>query len=483
MASLIVGRVSESQILATTLASDQPELVAVYGRRRVGKTFLIRTYYGKQLAFELSGVSGAHTKDQLKNFAHQLKQAMGASIPPRAPETWSEAFRDLAVFLEPRLAKHESKVVVFLDELPWLASRRSGFLPALQHFWNSWGSRKNNLVLVVCGSAASWMIHNVIKAKGGLHNRITRRIRLQPFTLQETHQYLESRHIKLDTYQTLELYMAMGGIPHYLKEVRRGQSAATCIDRVCFSQDGLLRDEFSILYQSLFERADRHERVVRALAKHSQGLPRRSLLKVLKVTTGGNITKVLEELEVCGFIMQTNPFGKIRKEALFRLQDEYSLFFLRWIQRERGQGKNVWLTRRGTPAWRAWSGYAFESVCLRHVDDIKRGLGIAGVETSVSSWFLQGTDTKQGAQIDLVIDRKDMCINLCEMKFSAEPFDIDKKYAAVLRAKSQAFAAETGTKKTLFVTLITAAGVKPSAHSQLTVGAEVAAQVFFARPT
>jgi uncharacterized protein len=322
---------------------------------------------------------------------------------------------------------------------------------------------------VVCGSAASWMLDHVIKAKGGLHNRVTRRLRLLPFTLAETRAFLKSRHIELDNCQVVELYMAMGGIPHYLKELKRGESAAQSIDRICFRKDGLLYDEFKTLYRSLFEHAERHESVVRALAKRACGLSRQALLEELDLPSGGNVSSILEELEACGFIMQTQPFGKAKKEALFRLSDEYSLFYLQWIEKKRVQGDHVWATRRGTPAWRAWSGYAFEGVCIRHTDAIKRALGVAGVETTASSWFRKGDNENQGAQIDLVIDRKDMCINLCEMKFSESMFTVDKAYAQILKAKVESFRSATKTRKSLFVTLITMNGVEPNEHSRSVV--------------
>lgn len=475
----IVGRTAERQILTAALESPEAELVALYGRRRVGKTYLIRGHYERNLVFELSGVFEAPMRHQLENFSHQLKLSLQSHVAPKVPSAWPEAFRMLAETLDRFIATSKDKVVVFLDELPWLSTPRSNFLPALEHFWNSWGSRQNKLILVICGSAASWMIRNVIKARGGLHNRVTRRIQLLPFNLAETNAFLHHRHIHLDTYQIMEIYMAMGGIPHYLKEIQRGDSAAKCIDRICFSSDGLLRDEFGILYRSLFDNPDRHEKVIRALAKRHRGLTRQELLEATKWPTGGNISSLLEELEVCGFITQTSPFGHRKKDALYRLQDEYSLFFLDWIEKHRGHSKNVWLTRRGTPAWRTWSGYAFETMCLRHVDHIKRQLGISGIETSEASWHHKGNASSPGAQIDLLIDRKDMCINLCEMKHSETPFVIDKKYAETLRTRAKVFVDVTGTKKTPFITMVTSAGLKANEHSASVVDAEVTAQAFF----
>jgi hypothetical protein len=359
----------------------------------------------------------------------------------------------------------DRKWVVFFDELPWLASPRSRFLAALDHFWNSWASRQRHLIVVICGSAASWMIHKVIQHRGGLHNRVTERIRLEPFTLGEAFQYLRSRGVNLGRRQTLELYLALGGIAHYLKQVEPGRSAAQSIDDVCFSPTGVLTDEFGRLYASLFEHADRHVRVIRALNEKRRGLTRSELLRVGGVPTGGGATALLDELVESGFVLRTLPFAKAAKDALYRLSDEYSMFYLTWIERHRSSGPDIWLKKQAGPAWRAWSACAFESVCLKHVRQLKQALGIAGVETTESAWsYRRKDDSLAGAQIDLLLDRRDNCINLCEMKFSQGEFVIDRRYAEELRRNREVFREVTKTRKTLFVTMVTAFGVRDNEY-------------------
>jgi len=309
---------------------------------------------------------------------------------------------------------------------------------------------------------------------------IARCIRLEPFTLGEVSAYLASRNIKLGTYPTIELMMAFGGVPHYLKEAARGESPAQSIDRVCFAKDGLLRDEFGLVYASLFEHADRHEQVVRALASSRQGLTRNELLRTANLRSGGGTTALVEELEASGFLLRTSQFGLATKDAVFRLADEYSLFYLTWIERERSRGANVWLTRRGTPRWRAWSGLAFEGICLRHVGMIKRALGVEAVQTLESTWQHRPNDrSDRGAQIDLLIDRADGCINLCEIKFAQAPFTIDKQYANDLRMKRDTFQRATGTRKTVLITLITTHGVRENVYSTELVDASVEAPALF----
>lgn len=469
----LTGRYTERQLLQEALEAGEAQLIAVYGRRRVGKTFLIRSVYARQLLFDFTGVHEAGLKDQLLNFRIALQTAMGNKIPLAVPKNWIEAFSFLQTYLEPLLK--QQKVVVFIDEFPWIHTPKSGFLQAFGHFWNHWGTKQSNLVVVICGSAASWMIRNVVNSKGGLHNRITRRIRLLPFNLHETEAYLQSRKIILDRYQLLQLYMAMGGIPQYLKEVKKGESAAQAIDRLYYTKDGALKQEFRNLYASLFTDASHHIAIIKALAKKTQGLTRNELITEVKLSSGGTTTLLLEELEESGFIAAYIPFGKTSKEAVYKLTDEYSLFYLKFIEGTKATGAGTWLRKVQTPAAISWSGFAFEAVCQKHITQIKRALGISGVLVEESGWRYQpekGSNEK-GAQIDLLLDRQDRCINLCEMKFASAAFIITKAYRQELENKLEVFQQQTKTKKTIFLTMITTNGVIQNMHATGLVQAEV----------
>lgn len=369
-----------------------------------------------------------------------------------------------------------SKRVVFLDELPWLAGPRSRFLQALDHFWNSFLSKDPRFILVVCGSAASWMIAKVINEKGGLHNRITSRIKLEPFTITESERFLRAQEVNLTAYDQLTLATVMGGVPHYLKEVVRGQSAVQAIDATCFQKTGLLRDEFKRLYRSLFDHSERHVELVRELARHPRGLTRMDLTKVYK--TGGRLSNTLTELEEAGFISIENPFEKSQRDAIYRLADEYSLFYLKWIEGKVGTGS--FANKFNTPAWRVWSGYALESITLKHIQHIKAELGIAQIETQHCSWAHRPSKTfPKGAQIDLLIDRADRSINLIEIKFSEGPFTINKAYAEELRRKVQVFKDVTGTKKNIFLTFLTTHGVTQNAYAKELVNVSILTDCFF----
>ena len=458
----LIGRQEEQEILRKALASTEAEMVAIIGRRRVGKTYLVEQVYQDRIFFQITGLQKQSMQKQLRNFQDQLSEFAQSSLPIQLPKDWLEAFQLLRTYLKTKVGKQ--KIVLFFDELPWLATHKSGFLSAFGYFWNTWAV-KQNLVLVICGSAASWMIKRVVNNKGGLHNRITKRIYLEPFTLSETAAYLENRNIHFNQYQIVQIYMAMGGIPHYLKEIEGGKSAVQNIDYICFSKNGLLRDEFLRLYASLFSNAEKHYAIVRALATKRQGLTRKELVKLAKISDGGGLSKVLSELVHSGFISIYPVFGKKQRNKLYRLTDEYSLFYLQFIEHKEHQGKDIWQHLSQSAQYVAWSGYTFESICLKHIAQIKDALKISGIYSYASSYYQKGDDTQKGVQIDLLIDRNDQVINLFELKFYKESFTLTKDYAAQLRQKMAAFRYHTQTRKQLFWVLLSPFDLNPNKHS------------------
>ncbi len=466
----VIGRVAETGILEKALHSAEPEFIAVYGRRRVGKTFLIREYYEDSICFEISGVHQTSLKIQLQNFALSLKNAMGLGIKPETPGTWFEAFTLLKYFIDSiNVSQNKGKKVIFIDELPWLNTPKSNFLAALDHFWNSYGSKKSDLVLVVCGSAASWMIQKIVNSKGGLHNRLTRQIKLLPFTLQETESFLKSRGVLLTRYQIISLYMALGGVPFYLLQADPGLSAAQIVDKVCFSKLGILRDEFERLFSSLFDHSDQHIKVVEVLRQHRSGMNRNLILSASKIPSGGTATQILEELEESGFIVSWIPFGKKSNDAIYRISDEFTIFYFDWIKPlgKREPGEGYWMSRQNDHHRLAWAGYAFEGICMKHIQPIKNALGIGMVETFHGPWRYSApmSASTDGAQIDLLIDRKDATINICEVKFSETEFTIDREYSKKLRQKIEVFKNVTKTRKNIFITMITTFGIAENTYS------------------
>jgi AAA+ ATPase superfamily predicted ATPase len=457
--SILIGREEEKARLKSLLNSTSSEFVAVYGRRRVGKTFLIRETLSSHFSFQLTGMYNVSLQQQLFNFHTELLK-YGAKTGSPVADSWFIAFQQLIALLQKSRAK---KKVVFLDELPWLDGRKSNFIPALEHFWNSWASARKDIILIVCGSAASWITNKLINNKGGLHNRVTQKIKLNPFTLRECELFLQSKKIKWNQYQVMEIYMAIGGIPYYLNALQPGLSAAQNIDRLCFHTTGLLKNEFQNLYASLFKKYTNHLLVTGILSKKLKGLTREEIIQLSKLPNGGGITKVLNELEESGFIRKYQPFNKKLKNSLYQLTDFYTLFYYHFIKGKTAIPANYWMSIYDSPKHRAWSGYAFEQVCQAHSEEIKKELGISGIQTSEATW--KSSTSVNGAQIDLLIDRRDQVINICEMKFSINEFTIDKKYAANLRNKIGAFKTETKTRKSVFLTFITTYGVRSNEHA------------------
>jgi AAA+ ATPase superfamily predicted ATPase len=463
----IIGRTVELALLQEYIDSNKSEFVAVYGRRRVGKTFLIRKAAKEQFSFFVTGVYQASKSEQLTNFAIAL-QKYSKSESLSIQKNWILAFYELSRYLE---TLPEGKKVIFIDELPWMDTAKSGFIAALENFWNSWAVLRNDIKLIVCGSATSWMINNLIKSKGGLHNRLTHHLVLKPFTLQETEAYFKAYSFGFSRKQIAECYMAVGGIPYYLSMMDKSLSASQNIDQLFFSDNAPLKEEFNDLYRALFKNASPHIAVVTALATKQIGLNRKELLALTKLTDNGAFGIVLEELEQCGFIRTYEPFStkasvaisRQRNNVVYQLVDFYTLFYFNFVKQNRYHDEHFWTSSYNSPLHNSWAGFSFEMLCLSHINAIKHALGISGVQTCVCSWRGQGN--KGGAQIDLIIDRKDDTINICEMKFAKAEFEISKDCEEKLTQKVNAFASATGTRKTLLLTLITTYGIKHNMHS------------------
>lgn len=480
---MIVGREKEQAILMKLFQSKRAEFLAIYGRRRIGKTFLIHEFFkDKGLYLEITGINKAPKKEQLKNFFSELCAKFPQFNNKPCPREWSNAFSYLKELIQS--VKPSVKFILFIDELPWFSSPKSGFLSALDYAWNRHLSRLPNVLLIICGSAAHWIIKNVINDKGGLHGRLSAHIPLQAFTLSETEKFLISQNVKLKRKQIVEIYMALGGVAKYLNNIPSGKSPAQIVNELCFSSTGLLFAEFPKLYKSLFNSPDKHIAIVKALAKKRCGMRQEELLKAARIEKGGGASDVLHELEEAGFIMSVPAFGKSSKNHLYRLTDEYSLFYLTWIEEIKGSilrnfDVDYWHKMAKTQLWHAWAGHVFENICLKHSFKIKQALGLAGVITKESHWRHRSSKLKEGTEIDLVIDRADDCINLCEIKFCKEEFVVSKAYCQDLERKKRVFQQVTKTKKTIFLTMITPFGIKENDNTLGIIDQQLTLDVLF----
>jgi hypothetical protein len=458
------------------MESDESEFVIVCGRRRIGKTFLVEQFFNEHYDFSFVGGHNFKTRNQLNAFAKALKKYAGQDYAPF--KNWDEAFDELEKYLDS--LPQDQRKVIFIDEMPWIDSRRSDFLSTLEYFWNSWASRRGDIVLVATGSATSWMTDKLIKNRGGLHNRIRHRIYLKPFNLKETEEYLVSRGIRWDRYQILQTYMLTGGVPYYLKMLDEKLSLAQNIDVLCFAETGQLRYEFDELYNAIFTGAESYVNVARLLSENKAGLTRAEISERSQLS-GAFLTRVLTNLERCDFVDKFYPFGNKKSEAIYHLTDFYTLFYFHFLENNRSMDDSWWTHHLDSRGISSWMGLTFETICLLHHKQIKAALGISGMATEVSTWrcLPDKVNNTPGAQVDLIIERADRIVHLCEIKFCQEKYNITKEYEEKLRERRGLFISRTKTKKAVVHTFITTFGLGEGKHHSL-VHSEVTMDDLFA---
>ncbi|MDR0763119.1 MAG: AAA family ATPase [Bacteroidales bacterium] len=453
----IVGRKQEIKRLQQLYNSGKPEFVAVFGRRRVGKTFLIRELFEKNFVFDLTGLAKGDLKNQLFNFHFSMKNATEQEFS--VPSSWLEAFEQLITLLKNSPQKRK---VIFIDEISWFDTYKSGFITGLEHFWNGWACSKNDIMLIVCGSATSWIVNNLINNHGGLYNRVTATTELLPFTLHETALFLKHKNIEWTHYQIVEAYMIMGGIPFYLDKIQRGSGVEQNIDNLFFNKKGELKKEFQNLYASLFENSKDYEKIVEILSRNRNGLTRNEIIKQAKMKSGNRITTILNNLEYSGFIRSYSQ-PKRKNEIIFQLIDFFTLFHFRFLQNNNFRDECFWTNNLNTPQHNTWAGLSFEIVCLLHVREIKKKLEVLGVQSTEYAWRSKNSET--AVQIDLILDRADNIINICEIKYAGTQYSITKNYEEKLREKIDCFRLEITSRKAIHLLMLTTFGLKQNKYS------------------
>ncbi|MBQ9010765.1 MAG: ATP-binding protein [Clostridia bacterium] len=468
---MLIGRQNEVRNLREAMEKDSSQLIAVCGRWRAGKTFLIREVFQNTFTFQHSGAYNTKKETQLFLFYESLLDAGLPKSEPQ-PQNWFDAFALLKAVVR---GSSQKKKVLFLDELSWMDTPKSDLVPALEHFWNAWASARKDIIMILCSSATSWMISRIVHNKGGLYNRLTGRIDLEPLSLAQCRQFVQVRNLGLSDSQILELYMVLGGIPFYWEQLQRGYSVAQNIDFLFFRPDAPLKEEFRHLFSSTFKRPEPYEKIVMALAGHRQGLTRNELLGMTRLTGSGTFTRYLQELESGGFICEYHGYGKKRKDGLYQLTDPFVLFHHHFVSKST-QDSHYWSNQIHTPAFDTWCGLSFELVCLLHVEQLKRGLGIQGVITDVCSFSCKADPDAgvRGSQIDLMLDRADRVINLVEIKYTQGELTITKSMAEEIRTKRSDFRTVTRSKSAIHITIVTPFGLKWNSYagevqSQLTL--------------
>lgn len=463
----LIGREKEQEKLMQALEKEESQLIAVYGRRRVGKTFLIENTLSKEIIFDTTGIKGANIRTQLSNFKAQIVKRSKKFQKSPTPQNWFDAFQLLQEYIE---SNRKIKKVIYIDEFPWFCGQRSEFLPVFEHFWNNFCAKRNNIVVIVCGSAASFMVNNIIHNEDGLHGRISTSIRLMPFNLNETKEYLKYKNINWDHYDIVQCYMILGGIPHYLNQLDKRYTLPQNIDKLCFEAGGLLADEFDQVLLSLFRNSSLHKSIIIELAKKKIGLSRKTLNENLGKGNNEAFTKAIKELEETGFIIECLSFDQKPTKSLYRLNDEFCFFYLKYIKPNKGQGEGTWLQLFNSRSFDSWSGFAFEMLCMKHTPQIKKALGIPKVRTTTHSWTskeAQKNAQKSGVQIDMLLKRQDRRIDLIEMKFYNKPFAISKSYRDQMINKKNVFEEEANPDEALALIMITSKGLKKNTYSNI----------------
>lgn len=461
MNELIIGREAELKQLQNSFESNEAQLVIVYGRRRVGKTFLINHFFNRRFDFKLTGEFKADMQAQLDNFHSELKRHSNVDCPK--PKDWREAFWQLRDYTD-TLSENE-KHIFFFDEMPWLDTPKSGFLAAFEYFWNSYGSSKDNLMCIVCGSATSWMVENIDQNKGGLFNRQTCRIYLEPFNLYETEKYLESKDISWNRYTITQAYMILGGIPYYLKQLDKELTFDANIDNLFFRKRAELWDEYEHLYNTLFSSNGNYTKIVETLSEKRQGYTRSEISEKTKIADNSKLTKILHNLVDSGFVRAYPYFGNRKHNTFYQLADYFTLFYFKFVKDNYGKDERFWSNSLDNPSRTAWEGFTFEQICKDHFRQIKKKIGISGILSSESGWSVPATEEHSGVQIDMLIDRRDKVISVCEMKFADNEYQISKEYDEKLRNKMSIFRTVTKTKKALQLVMITTYGITRGMYS------------------
>jgi predicted AAA+ superfamily ATPase len=472
---ILIGRNEEKVILNDFFQSDRPEFLAVYGRRRIGKTYLIKQTFTEQdcIFFNVTGIQKGKINAQINQFTKEIGRVFyqGAEIKER--DSWVETLDLLSDAIEKNVLK-DKKVILFFDEFPWMATHKSGLLQALEHRWNHSWSNDQRIKLIICGSSASWIINKIINNKGGLHNRITRKIHLMPFNLKDTAALLVNQKINLNHKQITELYMTTGGVPYYLLPAEKNKSATQIIDKLAFQQNSLLFNEFDNLFSSLYENSGHYIELLRIIAKNHSGIGQEEIISQSdEISRGGRTIDRLKELEDTGFVISFMPHMHKKRGRYYRLIDEYTLFYLDWIEpikntlQKKSLESGYWLEKHNTATWYSWAGYAFESICYKHLAQIRKKLGIRSSAVANGWRYVPIAKSKEnGAQIDLLFDRDDDSITICEIKYTVEPFAVTKDYAENLKNKIAVFKEKTRTKKQIFLALISANGIKETIYSE-----------------
>ena len=465
----MIGRKKETTELNKLYDKNSAEFVAIYGRRRVGKTYLVDETFSGRITFRHAGLAPEDKKDDIGQLKNQLEHFYKSLLlhgmeECEKPKNWFDAFFLLEKFLQKIDAG--TKQLIFIDELPWLDTPRSNFIQAFEGFWNTWACHRKNLMLVVCGSANSWILDKLINAHGGLYNRVTHEMKLSPFTLSECEDFYKANNVKISRYDIVQSYMVFGGIPFYLGYVNGEYSLPQNIDNICFAKNAPLRDEYDRLFASAFENPDYIKAIVNLLGTKNAGYTRAEILEKLDISDGETFTKSLKALLASDFIVKYYPFGLSKRSVHYKLVDSFCIFYHHFMKNLKTANEKFWQQNNTSQSLSSWRGFAFENVCFSHVEQCKKALGISGVVTQTSAWSKR-PDDEEGTQIDLLIIRDDNVTNMCELKFYSGEYEVDKPYYKTLLTRESLLQKMVSPKVVIRSTLITTFELKKNEYSSV----------------
>ena len=479
-----VARKEELLTLKTEFSKKESSFIAIYGRRRIGKTELINHFLSQQdgVLFSVTGAYDVGLKAHLANFSNKLALVFGCTEEKFT--SWDKAFWALQNELRNSQLPEGGKISIFIDELPWLAEMKdNGFKGALSLFWNDFASKRDDIFLVVCGSATAWIIRHIIDDYGSLSNRITTQIHLDVFTLSESKIFLEQQgHKGLSHKTVVDYYMVLGGVAHYLTLLNKDLSFVQNINRLFFAKNGILRTEYNRLFRSLFKNHQVHEKIVDSLSIGWSGQSLAELGKRKGLTKGAALSNALKELEASNLLVKRYRYGQKKRDVLYSIRDPFIYFYNKWIksvsQLDFISNPNYFLAVYKSQSYKSWCGFAFENIAHQHILAIKKALGIAGVITKNHYWRANNTVSK-GAQIDILLERADDVINIIECKYHNTPFTINKRYAAELENKETIFIENTGFNGSVQIVMLSSAGLKENAYSQSILSRSLDLGIFF----
>ena len=479
----MIGRKKEIKLLNEICDLEESSLVAIYGRRRIGKTYLVNHMFKKYrqdcLFFEFTGAYDGDKRGQIDNFIDQVYEWFYVE-PSFEIKSWSDAFRFLKRTIDKEIKKRDSneKVIVFLDEVPWIdRSNKGGFLSALGYFWNTWCEPRENVVLILCGSNSSWIRDKILKnARGSLYQRVTHQISMYPFDLKETKAYLlEQKGFMIDNKTVTDIYMIFGGVAKYLSFLNPNESSAENIDRVFFSIHGSMYREYDELFSSLFaDKSDYYKSVIELLCTRRSGFSLSDISKAFNEKLGGKLRLAIAELEECGFIKGLSKYGNSVRGVNYMIVDPYILFHHKWIKGFSRNDiatlpNNYWLHKSSSQSYAVWSGYAFEIVVMVNIRLYLNAIGRLGFFSGVYHWqHMAKSEDEQGAQIDMVVNYGNNIFDILECKYYNSEYVISKEYAKNIKNKLSMFkkyGLYSKQKSELRLVFLTSYGVKMNAEA------------------